>query len=77
MEENKKDSLGELEKMAILSDYLVDLFPEGETIVVFELNKEDYEKMIGKFREIDRHHDQFTVEISGVDFHFMLRAEDK
>jgi hypothetical protein len=76
MEQDKENSLDELGKMALLSDYLVDLFPEGDTIVVFELNKEDYGKMIGKFREIDRHHNQFTVEISGVDFHFML-TEDK
>jgi hypothetical protein len=27
------------------------------------------------FRTIDHHHEQFTVEISGVDFHFMLRKE--
>ena len=76
MEQDKENSLDELGKMALLSDYLVDLFPEGDTIVVFELNKVDYSKMIGKFREIDRHHNQFTVEISGVDFHFML-TEDK
>ena len=76
MEQDKENSLDELGKMALLSDYLVDLFPEGDTIVVFELNKEDYSKMIGKFREIDRHHNQFTVEISGADFHFML-TEDK
>jgi hypothetical protein len=27
------------------------------------------------FREVDHHHKQFTVEISGVDFHFMLEEK--
>lgn len=75
MEEDKKDNFGELEKLALLSDYLSDTFPKGDAIVVFELDKDDYEKMIGHFREIDRQHKQFTIEISGVDFHFMLREE--
>ena len=39
---------------------------------VFELEKEDYDKMMSHFRQMDRHHKQFTIEISGVDFHFML-----
>jgi hypothetical protein len=40
------------------------------------LEKEDYDKMMSHFRQMDRHHKQFTIEISGVDFHFMLN-EDK
>lgn len=73
MEENQKNDLGDLEKLAILSDSFLDLFPNGNTVVVFELNDSDFKKMQGHFREIDRHHKQFTVEISGVDFHFMLQ----
>ena len=75
MAENKNPTLGELEKLALLSDYISDIFPDGEAIVVYELKNEDYTKMISKFREIDRHHKQFTIEISGVDFHFMLDEE--
>lgn len=73
MEQNQNPTLGELEKLALLSDYVADVFPGGDAIVVFELNKEDYSKMISHFREIDRHHEQFTIEISGVDFHFMMK----
>lgn len=75
MDENKKDDLGYLEKLAILSDSFLDLFPNGTSLVVFELNNEDYRKMQKHFRTIDHHHEQFTVEISGVDFHFMLKKE--
>lgn len=72
MEENKKNDLGDLEKLAILSDSFGDLFPNGKTLVVFELNEEDYKRVMNHFRQIDHHHKQFTVEVSGVDFHFML-----
>lgn len=72
MEENKKNDLGDLEKLAILSDSFMDLFPNGKTLVVFELNDEDYKRVMNHFRQIDHHHKQFTVEVSGVDFHFML-----
>lgn len=75
MDEGKTPDLGYLEKLAILSDSLVDLFPTGNTIVVFELEEVDYRKMQSHFRQIDHHHKQFTVEISGVDFHFMLKEE--
>lgn len=75
MDENQKTDLGYLEKLAILSDSFQDLFPNGTSLVVFELNEEDYRTMQKHFRTIDHHHEQFTVEISGVDFHFMLRKE--
>jgi hypothetical protein len=75
MDENQKNDLGYLEKLALLSDTFLDLFPQGTSLVVFELIDEDYRKMQKHFRTIDHHHEQFTVEISGVDFHFMLRKE--
>jgi hypothetical protein len=75
MEENKKIDLGDLEKLAILSDSFMDLFPDGNTVVVFELKEPDFRKMQKHFREVDHHHKQFTVEISGVDFHFMLEEK--
>lgn len=75
MDENEKNTLGYLEKLAILSDSFLDLFPNGTSLVVFELDSEDYIKIQKHFRTIDHHHEQFTVEISGVDFHFMLKKK--
>ena len=72
MEQNQEAPLGELEKLAMLADAVLDRFPKGQSICVFELEKEDYDKMMSHFRQMDRHHKQFTIEISGVDFHFML-----
>jgi hypothetical protein len=74
MAENKSNDLGVLEKLALLADSFQDLF-KGQTMVVFELNKEEYTSVINHFREIDRHHKQFTIEISGTDFVFMLKEE--
>ena len=72
MEKDSKAPMGELEKLAILSDAIGDLFPTGNRTLVFELEKEDYQKMISHFREIDRHHKQFSIDISGTEFHFIL-----
>lgn len=75
MVEDKKDDLGILEKLALIADSVQVLF-SGKGTIVFELPKGEYTSVINHFREIDRHHKQFTIEISGTDFHFIL-MEDK
>ena len=74
MAENKNSAPGELEKLALIADSLQTLF-RGKSSVVFELNKEEYVKMINHFREIDRHHKQFTIDMSGTDFIFILNED--
>ena len=71
MAENKTNDLGELEKLALIADSLQTMF-KGRASVAFELNKEEYTKMINHFREIDRHHKQFTIDLSGTNFLFIL-----
>lgn len=75
MGEDKKDDLGTLEKLALIAESVQTLF-SGKGTIVFELPKGEYTSVINHFREIDRHHKQFTIEISGTDFHFIL-MEDK
>lgn len=75
MGENKKDDLGTLEKLALIADSVQTLF-SGKGTIIFELPKGEYTSVINHFREIDRHHKQFTINISGTDFHFIL-MEDK
>jgi hypothetical protein len=75
METNTEAPLGELEKLALLSDAINDLFPNYDRMMVFELDKPEYDKIMGHFREIDRHHKQFLIDISGVEFYFMLKKE--
>jgi hypothetical protein len=76
MDENQKTDLGDLEKLALLADSMGNFFPNGKALVVFELSRFEYMKFQSNFRDIDRSFTQFTVEISGVDFHFMIRPED-
>lgn len=71
MAKNKDGNLGTLEKLALITDSLQTLF-KGKTTIIFELPKEEYSQVINHFREIDRHHKQFTIEISGMDFVFIL-----
>jgi hypothetical protein len=71
MAENKTNDLGELEKLALIAESLQTMF-KGRASVAFELNKEEYTKMINHFREIDRHHKQFTIDLSGTNFLFIL-----
>ena len=74
MAENKNSAPGELEKLALIVDSLQTLF-KGKSSVVFELSKEEYVIMINHFREIDRHHKQFTIDMSGTDFIFILNED--
>ena len=76
MDEDQKTGLGDLEKMALLADSFGDLFPNGKALVVFEMPRFDFLKFMSNFKDIDRSVTQFTVEISDVDFHFMIRPED-
>ena len=71
MEENYKSVDGIIEKLAIISEAVETLFPEGKSAVVFQLNNEDFKKVQGNFREIDRNHKKFKIDISGVEFIFL------
>lgn len=75
MAENKNNDLGDIEKLAMIADSLQSMFT-GKTMVVVESKEEEYKKMISHFREIDRHHDRFTIEISGTDFVFILDEDE-
>lgn len=75
MEQNKNNNLGTLEKLALITDSLQSLF-KGKSTIVFELDKEEYTKVISHFREIDRHHKQFSIDMSGTELVFILN-EDK
>ena len=76
MEENKSTPFGELEKLALIAESVQTIF-SGKATIVFELPKGEYASVINHFREIDRHHKQFSIDISGTDFHFILTEVDK
>ena len=74
MAEDKKDDLGTLGKLALIADSVQTLF-SGKGTIIFELPKGEYSSVINHFREVDRHHKQFTIDISGTDFVFILSEE--
>jgi hypothetical protein len=75
MAEIKNNDLGQIEKFALLAESVQSMF-SGKSTIIFELPKGEYSSVINHFREIDRHHKQFSIDISGTEFHFIL-MEDK
>jgi len=75
MEKNKNNDIGEIEKLALIADSVQSMF-SGKGTIIFELPKGEYQSVINHFREIDRNHKQFSIDISGTEFHFIL-MEDK
>ena len=76
MAENKNTGPGELEKLALIAESVQSMF-SGKGTIIFELPKGEYNSVINHFREVDRQHKQFTMDISGTDFHFILDEKDK
>ena len=71
MAKNKNNDFGELEKLALIAESVQTLF-RGKGTIIFELEKDEYQPILNHFREIDRKHKQFSIEISGTEFHFVL-----
>ena len=71
MEEDKKSVDGVLENLALITDAMQTLFPEGKMICVFELNDEDFQKVQKNFRKIDRDYKKFSIDMSGVEHVFI------
>ena len=76
MEENKDNTLGTIEKLALIAESVQTLF-SGKGTIICELPKGEYTSVINHFREVDRHHKQFSMDISGTEFHFILDEKDK
>ena len=75
MAEDKNTNLGTIEKLALVAESLQDLF-KGKATVVFELEKEEYNPILGQFREMDKNNKQFSIDISGTEFHFLLIGDE-
>ena len=71
MEENNKSIVGIVERLALIVEATDSLFPEGKMAVVFQLNEKDFKRVQDNFREVDRGHKQFKIDISGTEFIFL------
>lgn len=72
MEENQ-ESLGYLNKLALISDSL-DSLHSGKKIIVFDLNETEFElvKNVINPQEMGQDKTNFKIEISGNEFLFLL-----
>jgi hypothetical protein len=76
MAKAKSNDIGDLEKLALIAESVQTIFV-GKATIDFELDKKEYKRVINHFREIDRQHKQFSIDISGTEFHFILAEETK
>jgi hypothetical protein len=75
MDENKKSIDGIIEKLALVADGLQTLFPEGTMAVAMELDYKNFKNVQRNFRDVDKNFKQFKIDMSGVEFMFLLRDE--
>ena len=75
MAKDKNTDIGELEKLALIAESVQSMY-KGKGTIIFELKKDEYKNVISHFREIDRHHKQFSIDISGTEFHFILDEDE-
>ena len=76
MDKDKSVTIGGLEKLALIAESVQTIF-SGKATIVFELPIGEYTSVINHFREVDRHHKQFSIDISGTEFHFVLTEVEK
>jgi hypothetical protein len=73
MGEAQKSVDGIIEKLALVADGLQTLFPNGVMAIAMELEYDDYKKVQKNFRDVDRDFKQFKIDMSGVEFMFLLK----
>lgn len=61
---------GLIEKFALISDGLGEIFPNGKSVVVFSLDKEDFNFVKTQVNDFSST-EQFKIDISGIEFIFL------
>ena len=74
MAEDKKD-FGALSDLAVIAEKLTDIH-YGTVAVIFELERSEYYSVLKMFREVDRNAEKFKIDISGVEFIYILKKEE-
>jgi spore maturation protein CgeB len=67
MAENQESPSNIIENLALVTDAIQTIFPDGKIICVYELNNEDFKKVQENFRKIDHTHKRFSIDISGLE----------
>jgi hypothetical protein len=73
MAETQTNLKDELKKLAEISNILEEsIFSEGRMSVIVELDKPDYEKVVGFLSPRDRDSKSIVIDISGMEFTLVL-----
>jgi hypothetical protein len=71
MAENQKSFDGYLEKLALISEGIDELYG-GKKTVVFQLDREEFVRMRNILKGANEDQDSFKVDISGIEFIYLL-----
>ena len=59
MAEDQESPPSVIENLALVTDAIQTMFPDGKIICVYELNDQDFKKVQENFRKIDNQHKRF------------------
>jgi len=71
MAENQETPPSVIENLALVTDAIQTMFPEGKIICVYELKDQDFKKVQNNFRSIDSQHKRFSIDMSGLEHVFI------
>ena len=71
MAEDQESPPSVIENLALVTDAIQTMFPDGKIICVYELNDQDFKKVQENFRKIDNQHKRFSIDMSGLEHVFI------
>lgn len=71
MGENQESTVNIIENLALVTDAIQTMFPDGKIICVYELKEKDFKKVQNNFRKIDSGFNRFSVDMSGTEHVFI------
>lgn len=71
MEKNNKGINWMIEKFAMVSQDLANIYPNGKSVVVFSLNNDDFNNTKTQVNVLSGDINQFKIDISGIEFIFL------
>ena len=74
MAEDKKN-FGALTELAEVAEKLTNIH-YGNVAVIFELERDEYMSVLKMFREVDRNAEKFKIDISGIEFIYILKNKE-
>jgi len=77
MEENKNSFEDSLTNLALIVDGAQKLFPRSKSVLIYELNQDDFNYVRSNFRNLKIDDTQIKIDISGTEIVFILENSYK